>query len=135
MPLHILEISHKQCSFRSNIFSRFLSQLCIFQLTLYDPAIYKIILWTLHSFSNAMKSKMLFFYRLLIVTDFQPTNARRAFPCFDEPALKAIFNVSIVTPDASWMALSNADEIVSVFEMKDSRRPLISFRNTVNNYI
>ncbi|XP_045475149.1 glutamyl aminopeptidase-like [Harmonia axyridis] len=48
---------------------------------------------------------------ILMITDFQPTHARRAFPCFDEPALKAIFNVSIVTPDSSWRALSNAEEI------------------------
>ncbi|XP_044755194.1 glutamyl aminopeptidase-like [Coccinella septempunctata] len=48
---------------------------------------------------------------VLMVTDFQPTHARRAFPCFDEPALKAIFNISIVTPDSSWRALSNAEEI------------------------
>ncbi|KAL3269132.1 hypothetical protein HHI36_008213 [Cryptolaemus montrouzieri] len=50
---------------------------------------------------------------VLVITDFQPTYARRAYPCFDEPAMKAIFNVTIITPNSSWVALSNAEEIVS----------------------
>jgi len=44
----------------------------------------------------------------------EPTDARRAFPCFDEPALKAKFTITLVA-DKSMTCLSNMD----VAEEKD----------------
>ena len=45
-------------------------------------------------------------------TKFQPTYARQAFPCFDEPNLKATFKV-IIEHDSKLGAISNMPKIDS----------------------
>jgi hypothetical protein len=43
----------------------------------------------------------------VIVTQFEPTAARCAFPCVDEPAAKAVFTVAVAAPE-DWLVLGNA---------------------------
>ncbi|MEK7569147.1 MAG: M1 family metallopeptidase [Patescibacteria group bacterium] len=67
-------------------------------------------------FRGVLNDKMHGFYRSryevdgreyhLATTQFEATDARRAFPCFDEPAAKAIFDIKLIVPNKS-MAISN----------------------------
>ena len=43
---------------------------------------------------------------MLLSTQFEATDARRMFPCWDEPAFRATFALTATTP-SKWKALSN----------------------------
>ena len=58
--------------------------------------------------------------RTIATTQFESTNARRAFPCFDEPDFKAVFGVTMIVP-ADLMAVS-CSEVVSSEILADGRR-------------
>ena len=64
-------------------------------------------------FTGILNDKLRGFYlsksdrRSYAVTQFEATDARRAFPCFDEPAFKAVFNITLVI-DKGDMAISNS---------------------------
>lgn len=74
--------------------------------------------WSLHlHFQGKLNDKLRGFYRstyiddsgvthVLAATQFEATDARRAFPCWDEPDLKATFALSLVV-DPHLIALSN----------------------------
>jgi len=91
------------------------------------------------SFSGALSDSLHGLYRsrffdqegkehILAATQFEPTDARRAFPCWDEPDFKASFAVSLVVPDGMF-ACSNGKEIVSE-SLGDGRR-LVRFKETI----
>jgi len=77
--------------------------------------------WTLHlEFRGALNDRLVGFYpstytdddgatHVIATTHFEAADARRAFPCWDEPALKAVFGVTLVV-DAGSVALSNGPE-------------------------
>jgi len=47
---------------------------------------------------------------VLAATQFEAVDARRAFPCWDEPACKAVFGVTLVVPDG-YAAVSNTTPV------------------------
>src|ERR1043165_3334909 len=42
----------------------------------------------------------------MLGTQFEATDARRLFPCWDEPAFRARFQLTVVVPE-NWLAVSN----------------------------
>ncbi len=71
-------------------------------------------------FSGVLNDKLRGFYRstfkdesgqerVLAVTQFESTDARRAFPCWDEPDRKAVFSVTLEV-ESGLLAISNAAE-------------------------
>jgi len=77
---------------------------------------------TLHlTFAGELNDKLRGFYRstftdsdgveqTIATTQFEATDARRAFPCWDEPAIKASFAITLVV-DEDLFAVSNAAEL------------------------
>uniref|UniRef100_A0A7N9AVV1 Aminopeptidase n=1 Tax=Mastacembelus armatus TaxID=205130 RepID=A0A7N9AVV1_9TELE len=53
--------------------------------------------------------------KVVATSQMQATYARKTFPCFDEPAMKALFNIIIIHNQGT-VALSNGREIDSVIE-------------------
>jgi puromycin-sensitive aminopeptidase len=75
--------------------------------------------WKLHlKFTGILNDKLHGFYRstykdaegqtkVIATTQFEATDARRAFPCWDEPDFKAVYKVTLIV-DETLTAISNA---------------------------
>ena len=91
-------------------------------------------------FSGILNDKLRGFYRsrftagdgraaILAVTQFEATDARRAFPCWDEPAFKAVFQVTLVV-DEALAAVSNT-AMASVRRMPERGKKAVTFAPTI----
>jgi len=101
-----------------------------------EPGIAKITI----KFAGEINDKLRGFYRSaqtlengekswIAVTQFEATDARRAFPCFDEPAFKATFKLTMEI-DPSYIAISNT-LVESETVDKESGKKVISFGRTM----
>lgn len=87
-------------------------------------------------FTGVLNDRLLGFYRseyeekgrkrILATTQFEAADARRAFPCWDEPEAKATFDVSLIL-DKSLMAISN---MPVVSKKKVGKKVLLKFART-----
>src|SRR5436309_11206550 len=96
--------------------------------------------WTLHlEFTGVLNERLVGFYpstytdtegrtRTIATTHFEATDARRAFPCWDEPDLKAVFSVTLVVQEGL-IALSNTPEIGR--EPATDRKAAVRFDDTI----
>jgi puromycin-sensitive aminopeptidase len=84
-----------------------------------DPGAWKLVV----GFRGALSANLVGFYRstytnaageeqTIATTQFEATDARRAFPCWDEPDLKATFAVTLVVP-AGLTTVSNTREVAA----------------------
>ncbi|XP_069970729.1 puromycin-sensitive aminopeptidase isoform X1 [Penaeus vannamei] len=64
--------------------------------------------------------------RYSAVTQFEATDARRCFPCWDEPALKATFDITLVVP-SDRVPLSNMPEISREQHESDTNLQVVKF--------
>jgi puromycin-sensitive aminopeptidase len=96
--------------------------------------------WTLHlTFSGILNDKLRGFYRstytdeggvehVIATTQFESTDARRAFPCWDEPAFKAVFAVQLIV-DTDLTAISNGAAIEDA-DLGNGKRQ-VTFADTI----
>ncbi len=89
-------------------------------------------------FAGKLNERLLGYYRstyrdggtehVVATTHFEPTDARRAFPCWDEPDLKATFAITLVV-DEGLASLANGPEIGR--ERTDKGRVRVNFGETM----
>lgn len=86
------------------------------------------------AFTGILNSDMAGFYKssytdadgnkkVMASTQFEALDARRAFPCWDEPAVKATFSVTLIVPN-NITALSNMPEL-STEHLKGGRKKVV----------
>ncbi|XP_060840151.1 glutamyl aminopeptidase-like isoform X1 [Rhopalosiphum padi] len=96
------------------------------------------------SFEGSLLNKIVGFYRsvytdsksleqhYIATSKFEPTYARLAFPCFDEPQLKSKFKISLTRPSGNnYIALSNMNQESEEVNVPTNGLTTVHFANTV----
>ena len=101
---------------------------------------------TLHlAFTGILNDKLHGFYRstftddagvehVIATTQMESTDARRAFPCWDEPELKATFEITLVVDDAL-AAYSNGPVVEETPEAGGKRRVRFAPTMVMSTYL
>jgi puromycin-sensitive aminopeptidase len=96
--------------------------------------------WTLRlTFRGILNDQLHGFYRstfkdaegrthVMAATQFEAVDARRAFPCWDEPAFKAVFGVTLVVPEG-YAAVSNTAPVRE--EAAGPAKRAVTFADTI----
>lgn len=96
-------------------------------------------------FTGILNDKMAGFYRstytdengetrYLATTQMEPTDCRRAFPSFDEPALKARFDISLIS-DKKLVHLSNMDVKEEISLAGDKKKTVFNTTPLMSTYL
>lgn len=95
-------------------------------------------------FTGELNDKMAGFYRssyqedgktkYLATTQMEPTDCRRAFPCFDEPALKAKFDIKLIA-HKDLVCLSNMDEKETSLLGNDKKKVAFNTTPLMSTYL
>ncbi|XP_066993050.2 glutamyl aminopeptidase isoform X2 [Anabrus simplex] len=101
-------------------------------------------LYILHfEFNGRLTDKIVGFYRseymdasthtkrYIATSKFQPTYARQAFPCFDEPGFKSKFTIRLVRPSDGYSALSNMDVEKEIPDSPETGLTTVVFKESV----
>ncbi|HEX4978906.1 MAG TPA: M1 family metallopeptidase [Acidimicrobiales bacterium] len=92
-------------------------------------------------FAGVLNDKLAGFYRsihrdddgaehVIATTQFESTDARRAFPCFDEPDLKAVFSITLVV-DEGLLAVSNGPVVADDPHPERPGKRIVRFGDTM----
>jgi puromycin-sensitive aminopeptidase len=96
-------------------------------------------------FRGVLNDKLTGFYRstftddngdehTIAVTQFEATHARKAFPCWDEPELKAVYSITLVIA-AGLTAVSNAGEVSNEAAADGRRRVTFADTMKISTYL
>ena len=71
--------------------------------------------------------------KIMLATQFEATDARRFFPCWDEPAFRARFQLTTVVPE-NWLAVSNMP-IESETKLADEKEVRFATTPSMSSYL